>query len=392
MIGSIITKRALPSVGASEYAGLAVTLEPIFCPNELKDVWLDLEWRSDCSFFQSWAWIGCWLRQLPYGLDPSALIVSAGSNVVGLGILIANRQKRHGLISSNALYLNETGNTSVDPIGLEYNGFLTDRRLIEPVVRGCLEWLCDEKQGWDELNFGAFNTANMEVYTKIAKELSLAVVARKKSRCDYVDLDEVRQDAGGYLGKLSRNTRYQIRRALRLYEDHGPASIEVARSVREALGTLDELKELHQSYWMRRGHPGAFAPGFFARFHRELVNAQFGAGEIQLLRVSAGKRLVGCLYNFIKDGRVYAYQSGLNYTSDPRLKPGLVSHYLAIEYNLAHGARTYDFMAGESQHKRSLGTHAEEMTWLVLQRQLPKFRLENALRSLRQRLGGKGES
>ena len=77
----------------------------------------------------------------------------------------------------------------------------------------------------------------------------------------------------------------------------------------------------------------AFASGFFADFHRALVTKQSDTGEIQLLRISAGKKLIGSLYNFVKNGRIYAYQSGFNYDPDPRLKPGLVSHCLAIEQN-----------------------------------------------------------
>ena len=389
---TLISDRSTYTASPLSPNDLQITLEIIASRTELGDLWLDLEKRSDCSFFQSWAWIGCWLSQLPEGLNPGALVVSAGSNVIGLGVLIANHQKRHGLISSNALCLNETGNTSIDPIGLEYNGFLIDCRFFEPVVRRCIEWLCNEKHSWEELNFGGLDLANMETYAKIAEELGLAVVVRRKSRCDYVDLEEVRQDARGYLDMLSRNTRQQVRRALRLYEDHSPAYLEVARTREEALGILDELKELHQGYWTQRGHPGAFASDFFVHFHRDLVANRFDAGEIQLLRISAGEKLIGCLYNFVKDGWVYAYQSGFSYDADPRLKPGLVSHYLAIEHNLVQRASTYDFMAGDRQHKRSLGTKAGELTWLVLQRPRAKFGLEYALRSLKARLGHAGQS
>ena len=392
MIDSTIVERDISGVICSLQAGLTVTLGPISCPGDLEDLWLDLERRSDCSFFQSWAWIGCWLSQLPEELHSNALVVSQGSNVVGLGLLVADRQRRHGLISSNALYLNETGNTAVDPLGLEYNGLLVDRRFVEPVVRGCFEWFTEKQHSWEELNVSGMEATAAKAYAKIAEKLGLATVVRKKSRCDYVDLDEVRQDSGDYLGMLSRNTRQQVRRALRLYAHHGPPFLEAGRTAQEALGILEELRELHQAYWSRRGHPGAFANDFFARFHLDLIANHFDAGEIQLLRISAGRKPIGCLYNFVKDGRVYAYQSGFSYDADPRLKPGLVSHYLAIEHNLAQGARIYDFMAGDGQHKRSLGTRAGELTWLVLQRPRVKFRLENALRSLKAGQGGADQS
>jgi CelD/BcsL family acetyltransferase involved in cellulose biosynthesis len=112
------------------------------------------------------------------------------------------------------------------------------------------------------------------------------------------------------------------------------------------------------------------------------VAARFGAGEIQLLRLRAGgQREVGYLYNFVRRGVVHAYQSGFRYNPDPRLKPGLVSHALAIEHNLATGARLYEFMAGASRYKASLGTLSGEMAWLVLQRDRLALRAEAALRA-----------
>ena len=49
------------------------------------------------------------------------------------------------------------------------------------------------------------------------------------------------------------------------------------------------------------------------------------------------------------DGVISNYQSGFLYESDSQLKPGLVSHMLAIDHNLDSGARTYDFLAGDQR-------------------------------------------
>ncbi len=383
MEGSSIVDRASREADPALQADLRMTLVSVSHPNEIEDLWLDLERRSDCSFFQSWGWIGCWLRHLPDGLDPRLLTMSADGELVGLGILIPRQQTRHVFVRSRSLYLNETGDPQLDAVGLEYNGFLADRRLADTVVCRCLEWLAEAKEDWDELNLGGLDPASTGTYGRIAGEIGLMTRARDRKRYDYVDLEAVRQGEGDYLGLLSRNTRYQIRRSLRRYEDDGPLSVRAAGDADEARDILAELRQLHQAYWKGRRHAGSFATPFFDDFHRDLVANRFGAGEIQLLRITAGPKLIGCLYNFVKDGRVCAYQSGFNYDPDSRLKPGLVSHYLAIEHNLAAGMRIYDFMAGEGQHKRSLGTRHGEMTWLVLQRPNTKFRLENALRSLK---------
>ena len=386
MTGSTFVDGVRSEPDLAQTTGLQVTLERVSRRSDIEGVWLDLERRSDCSFFQSWGWISCWLNHLPEGLNPWVLIVSTGREVVGLGVLIGLQEVRHAFVRSNSLYLNETGNPEVDPITLEYNGFLADRRFAGTVVCRILEWLVESKDDWDELNLGGLDPDSTMTYVRAGSEIGLRAQARDKKRCNYVDLDAVRRNGGDYLGLLSRNTRYQIRRSLRLYERHGPPSVQAAQDVGEARNVLDELKRLHQAYWKGRGQPGSFASPYFEHFHNDLVASRFVTGEIQLLRLSAGSRLIGCLYNFVKDGKVYAYQSGFNYDPDPRLKPGLVGHQLAIRHNLVHGMQIYDFMAGEGQHKQSLGTHSNEMTWLVLQRPHARFRLEDALRALKGRI------
>ncbi len=361
---------------------LEARLEAISNPDALGAMWLDLQRRADCSFFQSWAWIGGWLRCLPPGLDRRALVVSRDDDVVGLGVLVANRRRRYGVVPSAALFLNETGDPGVDPISLEYNGILADRRCAGSVVRFCLAWLAERETGWDELTLGGMTRADAEACAGAARETGLMVRIGGTERYDYVDLAAVRNNGGDYLGLLSANTRYQIRRALRRYDGAAAPAVETAGNIGQAMEIFDDLKRLHQASWVRRGQPGAFASSFFDRFHRDLIATHFDSGEIQLMRMTASGKLIGCLYNFVKDRRVYAYQSGFAFDTDPRLKPGLVSHTLAIGYNLARGAGIYDFMAGESQHKRSLGTNAAEMTWLVIQRRRFRFRVENGLRSL----------
>jgi CelD/BcsL family acetyltransferase involved in cellulose biosynthesis len=187
----------------------------------------------------------------------------------------------------------------------------------------------------------------------------------------YVDLDALRRRGVAYIDTLSANTRYQLRRAQRDYSADGALVLRAAESRTEAEAFLARLADLHQRHWTARGRPGAFASPFFARFHHAVIEAGFERGAIQLLRVTAGLRDIGYLYNLVCGRRIAAYQSGFAYQPDNRLKPGLVSHALAIEHNLAAGASRYDFLAGMNQMKQSLATHCETLNWVSLRR--PRF-------------------
>jgi CelD/BcsL family acetyltransferase involved in cellulose biosynthesis len=363
---------------------MSVRLEPIDDPSALARTWRDLERRGRPSFFQSWAWIGCWLAHLPGEVEPRVLSVSAGGQVVGLAVLVARRTLRHGVVRAKGLYLNETGDPRIDPIGLEYNGILAEAGRAEAIHHGAVAWLASQVPDWDELHLGGLTAEAARVLRQAAAAAGLDRVVRAEQRSDYVDLAKLRAGSSDLLAALSNNTRYQIRRALRLYEAQGPLLLRAATSAPEALEIFGELKLLHQRTWTARGRPGAFASRFFEDFHRDLVTTRFSAGNIQVLRVSVADQPIGCLYNLVHDGRVHAYQSGFSYDPDPHLKPGLVCHYLAVQHNLAGGAGIYDFMAGDAQHKRSLGTDTATMLWLALQRRRVRFRLERRLRSLKE--------
>jgi CelD/BcsL family acetyltransferase involved in cellulose biosynthesis len=121
-------------------------------------------------------------------------------------------------------------------------------------------------------------------------------------------------------------------------------------------------------------------------FHRTLIRQAFAKGSIQLLRVAAGEETIGILYNFVKNGKIYFFQSGFRYGSDKHLKPGLVTHALAINHYLNAGFNDYDFLAGDAQYKRSLAKDCRQMAWVVFQRPRVKFVVIERLRAIKRRL------
>jgi CelD/BcsL family acetyltransferase involved in cellulose biosynthesis len=198
-----------------------------------------------------------------------------------------------------------------------------------------------------------------------------------------VNLDAIRLSGRGCLEHLSANTRYQIRRSMRLYEKHGELTAQRATNIDEAMRYYSEMELLHQRYWLSRGQAGAHAYPFYGKFHRALLANCLPRGTAELVRIAAGDKTIGYVYNFVRDGWVYAYQTGLEYDSDSKMKPGLVAHYLCIEKHLSEGAHGYDFLAGDSRYKRSFGTPGPDMLELVLQRPIAKLRIESALREVK---------
>ena len=348
--------------------------------------WSDLEQRSAPSFFQSTHWIRCWLESLPSSIVPQVMEIRDGTDIVGLGVFVYRRVRRRKIFVVNEFHLTATGIPELDSVYVEYNGFLFDRNVTSSATTAALNFFKNDSRGWDEIHFPGITKKSKERLMRSAIELDHFAIEARNKHSYYINLNNIRRSGGSYIDNLSRNTRYQIRKALRQSESISEIRLDTAQNVDEALGYMIELAKYHQSYWESQGQRGAFSIAFFRDFHSSLIRSAFHDGHIQLIKISRSDDTVGYLYNFIMGGTVYAYQSGFNYDLDWLSKPGLVSHFLAINYNLETSASIYDFMAGYNQLKRSLSTHSGELTWLTLQRHCVKLRTERTLIELKDRM------
>jgi CelD/BcsL family acetyltransferase involved in cellulose biosynthesis len=372
---------------------------------ELQAEWCELQSRAEHSFFLSWTWIGTWLNSLPADDRPRLMRSRSGDRTVGLALLGSRQVRRHRIISSSGLHLNTTGDEHLDDITIEYNALLIDAQVHDAVQSAMLNHLINQVTAWDECHLPGM--------THVAPELTSAPDTRLRQRTSatfQIDLDRLGtepkassgaldeapskaadKDVEDYLELLGHKPRYQIRRSLRQYALLGPLKLEAAQTLEQAHAVMAELQTLHSAYWASKGRPGAFLNSYVVSFHQQLIDAAFQRGEVQLLRLSAGDKVISCMYNFVYLGKIYHYQSGINYTLfDGQDSPGLVSHAMAVCFNADAGHRCYDFMAGDLRYKRSLCTDTGELHWLVLQRDLLKFNVEDLLRRLKRRFIPRG--
>jgi CelD/BcsL family acetyltransferase involved in cellulose biosynthesis len=332
-----------------------VAIEPVTDFAALTAVWRDLERRADGSFFQSWAWTGC-LAEERFA-DPWLLTARQRDRVVGLALF--NRGPRSGL--TRPILLGESGKADLDSVFIEHNGLLLDRQAPGDIAAQCWATLVE--------TFGRAKWVISGTVESTCAALPPDRIARVRARrpAPYLDLSPGIDPFDGF----STNTRQQLRRSLRAWEEIGPLRLDVA-APGEADRYLDALAELHQSYWTGRGKSGAFAEPFFGRFHDALLRRVGDGQSIDLIRVSAGDRVAGYLYNFVHDGWVAAYQSGFDFGPDAdRLRPGLVCHLLAIRHYAGAGMRRYDFLGGEARYKRSLADAEIPLVWLDVRHKLP---------------------
>jgi hypothetical protein len=223
------------------------------------------------SYFLTWGWMETWLAMLPPGEAPELAVIREGERPVACAFLGRHRQLRHGVLPSRQRHLNTTGTARFDELCIEHNaivGVATLATLLELLP-------CD----WDELLLPG---VQREMLANAKEHPRWRWSVDRESVAAYVDLDRVR--AADYTSLLGSSTRAQLRRA--------------------------------------RRHAGAFADPWFTAFHRRLIADRLASSAIELLRIRAGARVIGCLYNFVWRGRVTFYQSGLAAPDAPHDKPG----------------------------------------------------------------------
>lgn len=368
--------------------GWHVTLSTLEDRVALEANWVALQSRALCSFFQSWGWVGSWIETLPRELRPHVVEVRLDGRLVGLALLGQRRTWRYGIIPSRGLFLSETGERQIDCLTVEHNGFLVDSALSLAVVREAVSGLAKLRAPWDELFLSGVLRTAVADYVESARGANLRPLVTMEKPYHFVDCDMIREKGSDYLSALGRNTRSQVRRALRAYEERGPLRFRVADTVERARGVFEKLFELHQRYWVSKGYPGAFGSQFALDFHRNIIRRRFSEGDIQLAEISAGTEPIGYLYNFVFNRVVYNYQSGFLYEDDARLKPGFVSHYMAVQHSIEAGMKTYDLLMGNQRFKENLATDRGEMAWMVLQKPRIRFGLEQTALRLRRRVLG----
>jgi CelD/BcsL family acetyltransferase involved in cellulose biosynthesis len=337
--------------GSVRFAVTAVRLVQVGDIADLGARWRDLERRAAGSFFQSWTWVGCLAAErFP---DPILVEATDGGRVVALALF--NRIRRS--VGPPVLYLGESGRAELDCPYIEQNGVLAEAGREEELAELCLLAVA--------VSHDLVLSGVGDPLLAVARRAAGLVSVRRVQASPFVDLAELRRLGADYLAGRTANTRQQIRRSDRFYEQAGPIVVETAESVMSAHAMLDEMAALHQAAWTARGQPGSFARPFFRRFHRALVTTALPRREVSFLKISCGKSIIGILYNFTCKNTVSAYQSGFLYPDrQHQAKPGLTCHHRAIRRSLDQGFDIYDFLAGEDRYKRSLSDLSHRQSWV----------------------------
>jgi CelD/BcsL family acetyltransferase involved in cellulose biosynthesis len=163
-----------------------------------------------------------------------------------------------------------------------------------------------------------------------------------------------------YRSRLTSRRRNHHRRRRRQLAEVGRVDVEVARTLVELEGALEDAFELHRLRWDGRPDGSGFASPLGQRFHRAAIQALAAADVPRIVTLKVDGRPVAFHYYFALEGRMYVHRIAFD-PAYARFSPGLVNTLDAIEQAAAEGLTKVEFLGGAERYKIELADHLEPL-------------------------------
>ena len=334
-----------------------------------------------------------WARGNFYGVLGSNSIMPERFCYLSIGRLRSRLKILH-----NSIGFNEATEIFVQNMTVEVNDFISvsgcaaasEPAEFERAINGTLDHLL-QFDDWDEIRLSALSDVHGRIAKKSANDRNLIVEIFSERETYWVDFTEIQTKfAGDFIASRSANTRAQLRKALKQTQSElGKCAIEVAATLEQAQEWLNELGRLHLRRWNPNGKIEGFNNPRFVGFHRQCLEDLWPTQQVKIIRLVAGQKPIAYMHYFVADKRAYFNMSGIDYEESKAHRPGLVAHWLAIEFFQRAGLTIYDFLAGTNRYKESLSTHTASQVHLLVRRKRWFFMLESLLRRMKVRFGNR---
>jgi hypothetical protein len=380
-----------------------IELLPFSKQNEAANRWQALEQSiGNTGLTNSWPWIKAWLDNYADTAEPTFAFAKQNNQPIGAALITKATRRIRG-IPIPSVHLGTAGEPEKESTFVERNQLLVAPEHLDAFAWGLVHMLRQQFR-WSELNLDGFVSEHADALIRAGTHVGLHFKTQEESKCPAFDFQKAMAEGHqDIISALGNNTRYNIRRSIRLFDSKfGPQKIEWAETSEQARDTVRELIVLHEKRWQSVKAPGAFQTDRVKRYHEDLIDtlALWPQGSLIIFRLKHGETTIGCLFNFVDaDGHVLSYKSGFPLFEDNKLKPGLVTHVVCMEeckrLALLEEERCrqsgfseeecrkcrllkYDFLTGENLYKEQLSNIESNLTWATAERGLRPWLIDKA--------------
>ncbi len=343
--------------------------------HEVRPLWMTLEKSlGSVAVTCSMDWTESWLQHFGDLIPHQFGFVWRGERLLSVFLLSQDFAERRSWLPLRTWRMGTAGEPDRDSVCVEYNDWLCVPEERDAVLELIVSTRACGLKG-DRLVLDGFAAVDLPDHVNSQNGWLLS-----RKTANYCDLRTVRESGAELISSFGDSTRKGIRQNLR---DCGPVEVEWTENAAAAHAVFDDLIQLHQERWLADGQPGCYSSKRFTAFHRELIDRLVPAGKMSIVRVRANGVTLGCSQILLDRGRALVYQGG-RIANSGKKSPGLITDYQCMLECLQRGYDAYDFMAGDSLHKRRMSTHSVPLVWAEYRWPGWRLPLYDALRSCKQ--------
>ncbi len=304
-----------------------------------------LESSSANNLFLTWEWIDAWLNSNPRNTLYVVTVYSDNHELIGIAPFYIGQCRLLEIVQQRTLRM--IGDTES---AAEYPSIIARSECEQLVCRAITARLKADRKHWDTIWLPrcASWDPNINTFTKALADTGGIGCYTRKIAFSAFELPATYDD---YLAEFSRNRRNSLRRIEKKVESIGNLEIHTCQTQSEVEKYLSALYRLHQKRWMEKGESGSFAnrPAL-RRFYAQFVPRALHNGWLRFTMLTHKAEPKAIQIGYCYNGSYHQIQEGF----DPEFHEN-VGNYLRIKTIrnfIDEGIKCYDFLGGESEHKR----------------------------------------
>jgi CelD/BcsL family acetyltransferase involved in cellulose biosynthesis len=313
---------------------------------KLAPVWNQLLARSNSNnIFLTWEWISNWWQVYGQGKDLFVLGLKndEGSLIAIAPLYIRKKKFLGGFFFTEVRFLGTGEDVSPD-----YLDFIIARGSEAEAIDAFMKHLT-LNNGWDVINLTDMlsNSSANEILKKKAGEMGLVVRQSECATCPYIVLPSSWEE---YVGTLSANARYNVKRKIKNIERDFKTRYFVWEDFERLDDAMERLAQLHNKRWEEKECRHSFSSNEYVSFHKAVSKDFAKQGWLHLSCLELNGEIVGMLYDYRYGDKISYYQAGF----DPvfhKYSPGLVLRAYVIRRAIEEGMKEIDLLKGAYDFK-----------------------------------------
>ncbi len=297
------------------------------------------------TIFLTWQWIKAWLDSVHPNVPLITVIVrDCQGRLTAIAPFYLTTLRFLRVISYRTLRV--LGDTFS---GSEYADLILRRGSESESMTVVFEALLDQSSRWDCIWMPrvAGWTGARQRFARVCTGMQLHFHERD------TDFSVVHLPAtyASYFERLSANTRSMLRRRTKSIMDQQGAALVECRTESERTRFLDALFDLNHRRWASVGQLGTFVRNpAVASFYRTFTQAAVSHGWLRLYGLRINGRIQAMQAGYVYCGTFHQLQEGFDPDSPKGI--GNVLRGLVIARLIDEGVTSYDFLGGQTEHKR----------------------------------------